>query len=94
MYDNYMAQLNSTLTASDARSNFYQLLDEAVSNLRQFTIKIRGKGNAIIMSEDEIEGWKETLDIMSDPALMKRLKATEKSKRVYTQEQVDKMLKW
>ncbi len=83
-----MAQLNSILTASDARSNFYQLLEEAGENLRQFTIKLRGKNDVVILSAEEVEGWKETLDIMSDPRLMKKIKAAEKSKKNYTHQQI------
>lgn len=87
-----MAQLNSTLTASAARANFYQILANAVDNLSQYTIKVRGKGDAVIMSAEEVEGWKETLEIMSDPKLMKRIKAAEKSKKTYTHQQVKEML--
>jgi prevent-host-death family protein len=89
-----MAHLNSTLTASDARANFYQLLTNVVDNLSQFTIKIRGKGDAVVMSAAELDGWKETLEIMSDKKLMASLNRAMKSKKTYTQEEVDKILKW
>lgn len=89
-----MAQLNSTLPASVARANFYQILAEAADKWRQFTINLRGKGDVIVMSADEVEGWKETLDIMSNPKLMASIRRAKKSKKVYTQEEVDKILKW
>ncbi len=89
-----MVQLASTLTANIARTNFYQILDEAGNKLRQFTIKLRGKSDVVVMSADEVEGWKETLDIMSNKKLVTSIKRAMKSKKVYTQEQVDKILKW
>ena len=87
-----MAQLNSVLTASAARTNFYQLLASAIDNLAQYKVNIRGKGNAVIMSEEEFEGWKETLEITSDQKLMKKIKAAEKSQKTYTHQQVKDML--
>lgn len=89
-----MAQLDSTLPASVARANFYQILAEAGDKLRQFTIKLRGKNDVIVMSAEEADGWKETLEIMSDKKLVASLDKAMKSKKVYTQEQVDKILKW
>ncbi len=89
-----MTQLNSTLTASDARANLYQILEEAGTKLRQFTIKIRGGDDVIIMSASEVEGWKETLEIMSDKKLVASIKRGMKSKKTYTHEQVKKMLGW
>lgn len=89
-----MAQLDSILPASIARANFYQILDEAGDKLRQFTIKLRGKSDVVVMSADEVDGWKETLEIMSDKKLVASVNRGLKSKKVYTQEQVNKILKW
>ena len=86
-----MNQLSSVLPASDARANFYQILAEASDKLRQFTVKLRGKNDVVIISAEEIEGWKETLEIMSDKELMANIKRAEKSKKTYTHEQVKKM---
>ena len=44
-----MNQLSSILPASDARANFYQILAEASDKLRQFTIKLRGKDDVVIL---------------------------------------------
>lgn len=89
-----MAQLNSTLTANVARANFYQILNEAGDKLRQFTIKLRGKGDVVIMSADEVDSWKETLEIMSDKKLVSSLRKALKSKKTYTQAKVYKKLGW
>jgi len=89
-----MAQLNSILPASDARTNFYQILAEASDELRQFTVKLRGKNNVVIMSEEEVEGWKETLDILSNKNLAISLRKAMKSKKTYPLKKVYKELGW
>jgi len=89
-----MAQLNSVLPASVARANFYQILANAVDNLNRFTIKIRGKGDAIIMSKEDLEGWEETLDLLSNKKLANSLRKALRSKKTYTQEEVYKKLGW
>ena len=80
-----MATLNSTLPANIARSNFYQILEETDEKLRQFTVTLRGKAKAVIMSAAEFKGWLETLDIMSDPQLVASIKRGLKSKKTYTE---------
>ena len=90
-----MTQLASTLPASVARTNFYQILEEVGSNLRRFVITHRGKTRAIVMSADEVEGWEETMEILSDKKLIKSLNQAEKDRkagRLYSLEDVEKEL--
>lgn len=89
-----MPTLNSTLPANVARSNFYQILEEADDKLRQFTITLRGKAKAVVMSAAEFDGWLETLNIMSNPKLVASIKRGLKSKKRYTEEEVNKILGW
>lgn len=89
-----MKTLSATLSANEARTNFYQILDEASDQLRQFTITLRGKQKAVIMSAEEYEGWLETLDIMSDPKLAASIKRGMKSKKWYTEAEAKKILGW
>lgn len=89
-----MSNLRTTLPASEARTNFYRILDEVGSNLRQFTISHRGKPGAVIMSVEEFEGWQETLEIMSDKKLVRSIERARKSTKTYTQKEVDKILGW
>lgn len=89
-----MTLLQSTIPANEARANFYQILDEAGLNLRQFTITHRGKPMVVVMSQEEFEGWQETLEIMSDKRLMASIRRSIRSKKVYTQEQADKYIGW
>jgi PHD/YefM family antitoxin component YafN of YafNO toxin-antitoxin module len=63
-----------TIPASRARADFYDLLEEAGLRLRKIAITLRGKVKAILMSPDEVEGWEETMKIMSDPKAYQELK--------------------
>ena len=69
-----MNKLTSTIPANEARTNFYRILDEVDSKMRQFTITLRGKTQAVIMSAEEFSGWQETLEIMADKKLREDIK--------------------
>jgi len=88
-----MSQLSSTLPANEARTNFYQILDEVGQNMRQFTISHRGKPGAVIMSAEEFAGWQETFDIMSDKKLMASIKRASKSK-IISSDEANKLIGW
>lgn len=68
-----MSQLSSVLPASEARTNFYDLLDDVSNKLRRFTITLRGKVKAVVMPADEVEAWEETMEIMSNKKLMMQI---------------------
>lgn len=89
-----MATLQPILPANEARANFYQILEEAGENMRQFVITHRAGKPVIVMSQEEFEGWQETLEIMSDKKLLASLRRSIKSKKVYTQKQADKLIGW
>ncbi|MFA6039646.1 MAG: type II toxin-antitoxin system Phd/YefM family antitoxin [Candidatus Peribacteraceae bacterium] len=59
--------MNKTFTATDARKNFFALLKMAKTPGVYVKIIHEGDKGYVLMSEDEFEGWMETLDIMSDP---------------------------
>ena len=68
----YMA--SQVITAANARSIFFEILDK-VSKLRQvFTITNKGRAKAVIMSADEFEEWAETLEIMAHSKTVKGIK--------------------
>jgi antitoxin YefM len=71
-------QLAATIPANEARTNFYQLLEEVGTNLRRFVITHRGKTKAVVMPIEDVEAWEETLDILSDKKLMKDLKESDR----------------
>lgn len=90
-----MNTLAATLPANVARTNFYQMLDEVGEYFRRFIITHRGKARAVVMPLDEVEGWEETMEIISNKKLMSDLRQAEKDRqagRVYPLEQVIKEL--
>jgi prevent-host-death family protein len=89
-----MNTLSSLLPANVARSHFYQILDDVVTQLRQFTITHRGHEQAVVMSFEEYAGWLETLEIMGDKKLLSSIDRGLKSKKRYSQKEVDALLKW
>ncbi|OGG29680.1 hypothetical protein A3A63_03340 [Candidatus Gottesmanbacteria bacterium RIFCSPLOWO2_01_FULL_46_9] len=65
------------MPANQARANFYQMIEEAGEDMRQFTITHRSGKPVIVMSVDEFESWQETLEIMSDKKLVADIKQAE-----------------
>ena len=56
----------TTLTATEARKNFFQLM--AQTNQSHHPVRIKGKnGNAVLMSEEDWDGLQETLFLLSIP---------------------------
>ena len=66
--------LPTTLTATKARQNFFKLIELVQQPGREITITIEGEPKIIMMSVEDFEGWKETLEIMSDPEMVKGIK--------------------
>ena len=89
-----MTYLSATIPANQARSNFYRILDEAEEKLRQFTITLRGRTKAVIMSAEEYASWQETLEVICDKKLVQSIKKGLKSRKTYSQEQADKLIDW
>ncbi len=82
------------MPANEARANFYQIIEEAGEDMRQFTITHRNGKPVIMMSVAEFEGWQETMEILANKPLMASIKRAQKSKKVYTEEEARKILKW
>ena len=59
--------MNKTVTASEARNDFFSILKEIKTPGVSVMITYEGHPAGVLMSADEFEGWMETMDIMSDP---------------------------
>lgn len=73
--------MRRTLPVTEAREKLTELVDEVNNKFEQIEITKNGKPRAVIMSATEFDGWKETLDILSDEQLMKDIKEAEKDFR-------------
>ena len=67
--------MSKTMTATEARKNFYTVLKSAAKPGMAITITLQGQSPVVMMSADEFEGWMETLEIMSDVSLDKDVRA-------------------
>ena len=63
-----------TVSVTHARKNLYDLINEVSLSGKQIAITNKGETKAILVSADEVNSWAATLDVMSDPALVKGIK--------------------
>lgn len=83
-----------TYTATEARRQLYKLLREARNPGNRVTITLEGQDPMVILPEDELESWIETLEVMSDPQLVKDIKDAKKSNDFMPLEDFIKELGW
>lgn len=62
-----------TVSATEMRPRLSELLARAREHFDRFVITRRGRAEAVLLSADEFDGLLETLEILSDKALVKRL---------------------
>lgn len=64
----------TTVSATDARKNFYDLIEEVSSSGKQIAITNKGETKAVLISAEELASWEATLEVMSDAKLVKGIK--------------------
>ncbi len=69
--------MTQTLPITKAREDLANLVNNANKKLDEYIITVNGTPAAVLMSAAEFESWKETLEIMSDPGLMKAIREGE-----------------
>lgn len=62
-----------TISLTELRPRLSDLLDRAHDHFDRFLITRRGRAQAVLLSSEEFEGLLETLDILSDQDLVRRL---------------------
>lgn len=67
-----------TLPATQVRKQFFEIISKAAQPGSSVTITLEGHPKVVMMSVEEFEGWEETLEILSKPALLKDLKESKK----------------
>ena len=76
------------LSLSEAKINLSRLVDKVKTTDEEIVITKNGRPSAVLVSPDEFESWKETIEIKSDPDLMKEIKkglsALRKKSKLYT----------
>lgn len=81
-----------TLTASEARENFYQLVKKASMGVQAFEIKLRGSEPVVLMSKSELESWEETLDVMGSPEEVEAIAEGRKTTKRISNDEMKKLL--
>ncbi len=69
-----MNTLPSVLTASEARANLYDMLEEVNKYFKRFVITHKGKPQAVVLPMDEVESLEETAEILAIPGARESIK--------------------
>ena len=88
--------MTHTLPITKAREELTNLVENAKKRLDEYVITVNGRPAAVLISVAEYESWKETMEIMVDPELLKAIKEGEediKKGRYITLDQLKKELK-
>lgn len=62
-----------TLTATEARSDLFNVIKKVVKGHRQFRVTSK-QGGVIVVSEDDYESLLETLELLSTPGVLKGIR--------------------
>lgn len=63
----------ATLTATEARHAFFDIIKGASEQHETYHIKHQNKNNVVLLSEEDYEGLLETLELLSIPDFRKRI---------------------
>lgn len=74
-------RIKTTLPATEVRKNFFDILDEVSQTNVPYTITVNGVPKVVLMNADEYDSWQETLEIMSNPELVKGIEEGKKDLR-------------
>ena len=62
------------ITYTELRQNLARYLDEAIESRAPIVVTRQGgKGNVVMLSEDEFAGWQETVHLLSNPVNAERM---------------------
>lgn len=61
----------NTISATTARENLYQLIEEVALSGKRVGITNKGETKAILISPEELSSWESTIEVMSDHKLVK-----------------------
>jgi prevent-host-death family protein len=63
-----------TLSLSEAKMKLSELVENVCATDEEVIITKNGRPSAVLVSPDEFEGWKETMEIKSDAELMAEIR--------------------
>lgn len=72
--------IKNIISITEARNNFFKITDQVQKNGAYFTLTEHGRAKVVIMSAEEFESWRETVEVMKEfPDLDKDIKETDKA---------------
>lgn len=74
----YYQDVRKILSITKAREDLPSLVNQAKNDLDEYVITVNGSPAAILLSFDEYESWRETMEILSDPEELKDIRQGEK----------------
>lgn len=83
--------MSETLPLSEVKARLSEVVDRVEATHERVVVTRNGRPAAVLMSPDDLEALEETLELLSDPAAMKRVAAARKdiaTGRVVTEEQL------
>lgn len=70
--------MNTTLPLTEVRNNFPKLVENVSTTMDRVIISKNGKPRAVMLSVDEYESIVDTIEILSSPLKMARLRRAQK----------------
>jgi len=81
-----------TLSVSEAKMKLSELVEKVYSTDEEILITRNGRPAAVLVSPEEFESWKETIEILSSPELRDEIRsglsALKKGSKLYTLEKL------
>jgi len=71
--------MSETLSLSDVKARLSELVDRVQAEDDRIVVTRNGRPAAVLMSPDDLESLEETLAALSDPVLMKEIRAGEEA---------------
>ncbi len=65
-YDIFMSK-TTILTPSQARADLYNIINQASAGTTEFLIQSKTGKTAVILSQDELDSWRETAEVLMTP---------------------------
>ena len=75
--DNHNCMSNKTLSITKAREDLFKIAEQVQKPNNFYTLSIEGEPKVVMMSYDEFDSMRETMEILSDPDIMKSIKKAE-----------------
>ncbi len=71
-------RIKTTIPISEARKKIFKIAEEVQKPNNYYTFTEKGRPKAVLMSAEEFDSWRETLEVMAEfPDLEKDIKATD-----------------